>query len=512
MGTIKRLGNFALLAKDAHTLKRNADSSRRQEFAEQVVARLGAMHGLPQKVAQLVGMSGSDLAEEFATLNESASTLPLTTVRRELERQWQRPVDEVLQSLSPHGKAASLGQVHSAVLRDGRKVAIKLQYPGIDRAIRTDLNLLNWLSLPVGGLARRSFDTREYRDIIGAHIQDELDYRQEARNQLEFAQRASVCPWIVIPGVVDDLSTEQVLVTDWEDGEHWATAQRDWTSRDLTALAQRLVDYFHASLLEWGIVHADWHAGNLRFRRTADGVQLVLFDFGSVFRPALPERLALLRLIRALRGKTEPLYPILVALGFDANHLHPLRSKLPALCRVLLEPYEQDWPYDVGHWRMGERVGDILGDDRWTFRVAAPARLIYLMRAYHGLLYYVRALPGLTNWWRCVAPQLSELSDAINRLELPAAEDDSEVSSAGELATQLQVQIFDGGQLKFQIAQRANAVENLDSLLDDELRERIAAQDVPLQQVVISARQHGYRPGELLRVKEGEREIVVRLL
>ena len=118
--------------------------------------------------------------------------------------------------------AASVGQVHKAVLPDGRMVAVKVQYPGIDRAIRSDLDNAEMLYSLFSSLALKGLDVKGLADELRARMFDELDYRIEAANQEEFWRRYTGHPFIRIPEVVRELSTQRVLVTEWIDGWTWA--------------------------------------------------------------------------------------------------------------------------------------------------------------------------------------------------------------------------------------------------------------------------------------------------
>jgi predicted unusual protein kinase regulating ubiquinone biosynthesis (AarF/ABC1/UbiB family) len=292
----------------------------------------------------------------------------------------------VLGDIDPVGRAASLGQVHRARLRDGTSVAVKVQYPGIREAVRSDLNLLGWLSAPVGNL-RRGFDMRAYRRVLRQCLDEELDYRHEADNQAAFFRFAGAEPGLAVPELFPEFVTETVLVSSWEDGDDWDTVRAKWTVDEKRRLAEELLAVFLRGIFDRGMMHADWHPGNVRFRRGGRSPQVLLYDFGCVLRMPRQQSDALLRLIRATMREDESPWPPMIALGFDREFLEPIAAKLPALCRVLFEPFLVEYRYDLADWRLAERVGDILGDDRWNFRIAGPADLILLLRAWHGATY-----------------------------------------------------------------------------------------------------------------------------
>ena len=136
--------------------------------------------------------------------------------------------------------------------------------------------------------------------------------------------------------------------------------------------------------------------------RVPQGPRLLLYDFGCVYQPSDDERLALLRLIRATISGSESPYPLFLKLGFNAEYLEPLADKLPALCRVLFDPLVAEYAYDMADWRLDERVADILGDDRWNFRIAGPPALVFLLRTFHGLTHYLSGLGTPVRWRQAI--------------------------------------------------------------------------------------------------------------
>jgi predicted unusual protein kinase regulating ubiquinone biosynthesis (AarF/ABC1/UbiB family) len=471
---------------------------------------MGRLRSLPQKLGQIIAFSTGDLesADDFAALHESAEPLPLQTVRPILEAAWGQPLERVVRDIAADAKAASLGQVHRAVLRDGREVAIKVQYPGIRDAVYLDLKLLGWLSLPVGDL-RRGFDLAGYQEVILNDIERELDYRQEAEFQRAFCRWAEDDPFLAVPQVIDELCTSNVLVSEWQEGDHWGDVQKSWDPREKNELAKGLVNFFHQGLFQRGLLHADWHPGNLRFRRTAAGVQLLLYDFGCVYQPSDEHRWALLRLIRATCRQEESPYPLFLKLGFRDDLLQPLSAKLPALCKVLFEPYAAEYPYDLRDWELGERFGDILGDDRWNFRIAGPACLIFLMRSFHGLLHYVNGLQARIAWCQVIQSQFERFAVPMQNLQLPP--NGQHASDFGALAQHLKIRVKENGQTKVQITFRAAVIENLETLIEDDIKERIERQGVKLSELVADVRRRCYAPGDVFQLTDGSKQVSVWL-
>jgi len=194
--------------------------------------------------------------------------------------------DQVFAEFSPTPiAAASIGQVHVARLPDGRPVAVKVQYPGVAEAIRSDLRnsellavFFQFLRSVVPGASR--IDYRAVAAEISARITEELDYRLEAANQSFFADAYRDHPFIRIPKVIAELSTSRVLTQELAEGLRWNDAvEADQSLRN--TWGEVIYRFAHRSKQELGIFDTDPHPGNYIFH--PDGTVSFL-DFGCVKR------------------------------------------------------------------------------------------------------------------------------------------------------------------------------------------------------------------------------------
>jgi predicted unusual protein kinase regulating ubiquinone biosynthesis (AarF/ABC1/UbiB family) len=179
--------------------------------------------------------------------------------------------------------AASIGQVHAARLHDGREVAVKIQYPGATDAIRADLKnaqlLVTFLGLLGSLYARRpNADLRSAAREMGARIAKELDYRLEAANQAEFAERYRGHPFIRVPDVIEGLCTPGVLTQELCGGRRWSEAiHAEQGLRD--QWAEAIWRFVYGSQARFDVVNADPHPGNYRFH---DDGSVSFLDFGCL--------------------------------------------------------------------------------------------------------------------------------------------------------------------------------------------------------------------------------------
>jgi predicted unusual protein kinase regulating ubiquinone biosynthesis (AarF/ABC1/UbiB family) len=254
--------------------------------AEDVARELGAMKGAIMKVGQMVSFIADGLPPEARAALESlqadvppmAPSLAASVVRDDLGDDPER----VFLDWDPVPvAAASIGQVHKAVLRDGRLVAVKVQYPGVDRAIKGDLDNAEWLYSLFAAVALPSLDVRSLVDELRARMTDELDYHLEAERQTAFADRYRGHPFIAVPDVVPDVSGRRVLTSEWVEGQRMAEFL-DTASAEAKHRAGEVVFRFaQGSVFHHRVFNGDPHPGNYFF--APDG-SVTFLDFGLVKR------------------------------------------------------------------------------------------------------------------------------------------------------------------------------------------------------------------------------------
>lgn len=488
----RTLANAGLAREIINVTKMDQDTDPQvQDKARRHLAqRMGAMRGLPQKIGQIFSLAtAEEKAEAYGELNQGGQPLPLKTILRQLEKAWQKPWDTVLDDINPEGNAASLGQVHRAKAKNFGDVAVKVPFPGIDRVLRHDL-----AAVKMAGKTRNLVGGPQMDSLINellAGIEVELDYAREARMQTRYRAAVSNPNQIVIPECIDPLCGPKILVTQWQEGTPLAQT-RNWPAETRFRLAQTMAKHAFDMLFEHGLSHADPHWGNYRFRRNPE--QIILFDFGSVLELSETRRLALLGLIRAtIRGKGDPLF-WLGRLGFNLAPLLPMRRKLPLLCAILFEPFRNPAKFDTQTWNRNERLADLLGDDRWNFRMSAPGDIFFLVRAIQGLLYYLNRWQTKISWHLCLKPLLVKYDAALDALEQGA------VSDAGfeSMAQQLSITLWRNGAVKVRLRFPAATVERLEQLVGEDVARDIRNAGIDIDAVKRDARRSGRQPGTLI--------------
>jgi predicted unusual protein kinase regulating ubiquinone biosynthesis (AarF/ABC1/UbiB family) len=229
-----------------------AAANQQLKSAEALVRVLGGMRGAAMKVGQTLSTVDMGLVPEeirprfqeiLATLQQDAEPISFKAVTKVVTGDLGGRLSDHFQDFAEEPLAsASIGQVHRARTRDGRDVAVKVQYPGIAEAIQADLKNMR-LILRLLDLVAPGINTGAIADELRERISEELDYELEASNQRAMARAYRDHPFIVVPGVVTDLCREKVIVSDFIDGERFAeTGKRSQPERD--RLGEILVRFY----------------------------------------------------------------------------------------------------------------------------------------------------------------------------------------------------------------------------------------------------------------------------
>ena len=258
--------------------------------------------GLLIKTAQFLSSRPDVVPDEYvevlSRLQDEVPPEPFPVVRRLVELELGGPLETVFQAFDEQPiAAASLAQVHRAVLLDGRVVAIKVQYPGIEDLVHTDLkNIRRFISI----LNRldKSLDYSFIAEEMGRQIPQELDFIHEGRNAEAIAANFAGVEDVIVPGIHWQYTTRRVLTMEYVPGVKITdVAGISRLGIDPADVAKILVVAFSEMLLKHGLFHADPHPGNLL---VAPGPKLVLVDFGQVKQIGPQFRVVFAQMTRAL--------------------------------------------------------------------------------------------------------------------------------------------------------------------------------------------------------------------
>ncbi|WEV78157.1 AarF/ABC1/UbiB kinase family protein [Janibacter cremeus] len=317
----------------------NEDIQRRT--AEQLFAVLGSLKGGAMKVGQALSVLEAALPEEYVEpyremlvrLQDAAPPMSTAEVHSVLTRDLGPDWREDLELEDGPVAAASIGQVHRGVTSDGRVVAVKVQYPGADRALRSDLQQIARLAR-VATTWMPAMDIKPVTDELLAAADEELDYGLEAANQRAFAQAYRDDPDVAVPDVVRQ--SRHVLISEWLEGAPLSQIIREADQDVRDRVGQLYLDFLLSGPERVGLLHSDPHPGN--FRLTPDG-RLGVIDYGAVTRlsEGFPPLIGTL-VRKALAGDAEAVIEGLRAEGFIRPGIEVDAQDVLAYLLPLIEP------------------------------------------------------------------------------------------------------------------------------------------------------------------------------
>jgi predicted unusual protein kinase regulating ubiquinone biosynthesis (AarF/ABC1/UbiB family) len=434
-GRVARLGTFGrlvggvaggMVAEGARRLASGDAISARDLIltpgnVQRLTDRLSHLRGAAMKMGQMISLDAGDflpdeLSKILATLRDQASFMPTKQLDQVLKAEWGADWRKQFRWFNPRPiAAASIGQVHKALTRDGQELAIKVQYPGVAKSIDSDVDNVVTL-LKIAGFAPPELEMEKLMAAAKRQLHEEADYQREGAQMQLYRQQLADVPGFVVPTLHEGLTRGSILAMSFEEGVAIEELGNEPPERRDEVFA-RLIRLVARELFDFGVMQTDPNFANFRYRRETG--EIVLLDFGAC-RPVDPAVANGYRgmLEAGLRGNAQQVLAATIEAGFMmpiVAEKHP--ERVNRMIDIVINEMREDAPFDFGDRAFVPLLRDeglaIAQDkDTWAF---PPIETLFVQRKVSGTALLGARLKAKVNIRRITEDVLATTSPAPAR-------------------------------------------------------------------------------------------------
>lgn len=357
---------------------------------QRMTDRLSHLRGAAMKMGQMISLDAGDflpdeLSKILATLRDQANFMPTRQLDQVLKSEWGPDWRKQFRWFNPRPiAAASIGQVHKAVTRDGEELAIKVQYPGVAKSIDSDVDNVMTL-LRVAGFAPPELEMEKLMAAAKQQLHEEADYTREGEQMALYRKRLAGTPGFIVPRLHQGLTRGSILAMSFEDGVSIEELGNEPPERRDEVFA-RMIRLVARELFDFGVMQTDPNFANFRYRRETG--EIVLLDFGAC-RPVDPAVANGYRkmLAAGLEGNAAEVLAATIEAGFMmpiVAEKHP--ERVNRMIEIVINEMREDAPFDFGDRGFVPLLRDegyaIAQDkDTWAF---PPIETLFVQRKVSG--------------------------------------------------------------------------------------------------------------------------------
>jgi predicted unusual protein kinase regulating ubiquinone biosynthesis (AarF/ABC1/UbiB family) len=384
-----------------------------EDNASDIYHSLSELKGSALKVAQMLSTDKNLLPtayqQQFTMAQYSAPPLSFPLVVRTFERYFKKRPNELFDSFSPTAQnAASMGQVHKAT-KDGKSLAVKIQYPGVGESVKSDLAMVKPIALRMFKLNPAEYD--EFISEVESRLLEEADYDLELQRSIELSGECRQIPNLIFPSYYPEYSAAKILTMDWIEGQPLGEfiKTQTWSPEEARILGQAMWDFYHFQIHQLKSLHADPHPGNFIITRDR---KLGVIDFGCV--KVIPEsfyKTYFQLLEKDILHQPEKLEKVFYDLRFiysddSEKDKKFFREVFTQLVELLGRPFRtpefdfSEKTYFEELYRFGEQLSS-MKEFRHSKRARGVKDALYINRTYYGLynlLNELKAKVNTTSW------------------------------------------------------------------------------------------------------------------
>ena len=379
--------------------------------------RLSHLRGAAMKMGQMLSMDAGDalppeLSDILAKLRDNADFMPPRQLDRVLAEEWGNDWRKKFRRFEPRPiAAASIGQVHRALTRDGRTLAIKVQYPGVAQSIDSDVDNVATL-LRVTGLLPKELDIAPLLAAAKEQLHEEADYRREGRMMQRYGELLAGHDAFVVPTLDEELTRDRILAMSYEEGRP-VEQLGDQPQEVRDSVFAEVIELVARELFEWGLMQTDPNFANYRYRE-ADR-KIVLLDFGAT---------------REVDRQVQHSYRNLLRAGLDRDHAGVRQAAIDAqfmspavvekhgeaidrMIDIILGEMAKDAPFDFGDRGFVPALrneGFAIAQDKAIWHIP-PAETLFVQRKVSGTALLGARIGAVVNIHAIVRDVLERTGD-----------------------------------------------------------------------------------------------------
>lgn len=499
---LKTSMNSVKFAKGLKQLSTAENEFQKNKAAQYILELSNKEGGLFSKIVQFLGTSSQQTQKLQNWQEEFDFGITADDIKAIVLKEFGQNWNQYFLEISDESYCASIGQVNRAKLLDGTSVALKIQYPHIEKAIRQQLKLLKLLPMTekVGPMKKWGVEVSEYQRMIDKTLSKELDYKIEVQSQLAFKESIEELSFVEVANINEDLVTSKCYVQDFIFGDQIHEVITNWSVSEKKELAEKMLKAFLYSVMKGGIIHEDSNHYNYLFKKE-NAVKVCILDFGQCIHVDTNYQKALIKLfdITINERDVDP-YGLLVDIGFDAKKLAHIHSALPLLMRILLEPFIYNFNYELKNWNYKEQIEKVLGDSKWWFRSAGGVKFFEIMKAFAGIKTMIERLQVNINWHRAFQDIISLTNEDWSSYQSQSTLDRKYTfNSYGQ---KLKIQVKEKGIEKVNLSLPSRALLDLEDYIEPEIQEKLQAREIDIRPLIQQKLSKGMLPGDVFHLVE----------
>lgn len=474
---------------------------------DQLIKSFETKNGLQYKIAQYFDLNHS---VEGLGLRDFA-LIPIDEVKAILTSEWGEGKTQEFEIDWDVVKSASMGQVHFAIHRpSNREVIIKVLFPEIKQTIVDQIKGLEFASfIPSAFMSKKyKLQMSDYLEKLKQVLSRECDLTNESQARETLSELMKECEWIIVPEVMEDYTTANVLVQEYDSGMDFESFVVDSSPEVQKDLGEKIISTFFYQVFSTGFLQGDTNKGNFLFHPSVGDSKITLIDYGNYFQLSDDFRSNLFSLIYSVctNEDVDPL-PYFSGMGFDSTKLKHFHQTLPLLVQKLFAPFLSSIPFDLNRWKLSRDIDIVLGEHKWWFRSAGGLEFFQMMKSVKGMFGMLQRLDVNFNWKQIFL----ESTKGLERQLFLKHQIESDGFKVNALAKNLVIHITEKGSDKVNLSLPSAALMNLRDLMEPSLISNLESKGVDVDFVIRKAIRKGGYPGTLFQFQDGEKSIEISL-